>query len=167
MPDNRLPEVQAKRNRGKVFGPLVLLLLALVVVPLLVLIAIFYFLFRGYLYLAVWLFWCFRGRHVLFVYSRSPNWELHIEHDVIPRLPPSSVVLNWSDRRAWSRRSLEANVFGHFLGDREHTPSAIIFRPFHRARVFRFHEAFLEAKHGKHEQLDRLEREFLVACKAL
>lgn len=148
-------------------GPIVLLALSPLLVPLIVLIAIFHFLLRGYLYLAIWLFWCTRGKYILLTYSRSPHWQSHIEQELLPRLPAGTVVLNWSERKLWSRWSLAASAFHHFLGDREHTPSAIIFQPLQRALIFRFHEAFLEAKHGDSAKLNKLESEFLAACHAL
>ena len=167
MPDHRATEVQATRSRARILDPIALLVLVPLLVPLVVLVALSYWLLRGGLYLAIWLLWCTRGKHILFTYSCSPNWQSHIEQELLPRLPVEAIILNWSERKLWSRWSLAANAFRHFLGDREHTPSAIIFRPFQRALIFRFHEAYLEAKHGNSAQLEKLEGDFLAACQAL
>jgi len=167
MPDHRLPEVQRQRWRGNVLGPLILLVLAPILLPLLALVAIRHYSVRAYLYAAVWLLWCGRGSRVLVVYSRSPHWQLHIESELLPQLPPRTIVLNWSDRKTWHRWSLGAQVFRHFLGYQEHTPSAMVFRPCQRVKIFRFHNAFHEAKHGNHEPLQQMEVEFLGLCNAL
>jgi hypothetical protein len=166
MPDHRAPEVQAQRRRAKIFGPIALLVFAPVWLPLVLIGGAIYGAFAAYLYVAVWLFWCARGANVFLVYSRSPNWQEHIENDILPKLPDSTVVLNWSDRKAWSRFSLRAQVFWHFLGTREHTPAAILFRPFRRARILRFYEGYRAAKHGDEKPLNTMESEFLDLVRA-
>ena len=45
----------------------------------------------------VWIRWSLTGTRVLFVYSNSPVWQSYIENNIVPRLPPKSVVLNWSE----------------------------------------------------------------------
>ncbi len=144
-----------------------LLVLAPIWLPLLAIGALFYFTYSAMLYLAVWLLWCKSGPRVFLVYSRSPHWHAHIEDTLLPNLPPSVVVLDWSDRGTWSHWSLGVRVFHHFLGYREHTPSVIVFRPLRRARIFRFFEAFQEFKHGNNEPLHKLEAECLGFCNAL
>lgn len=167
MPDHHSPEVQRKRRQGKIFGPAWLLVFAPIWLPFLAFGTLFYFTYSAVLYLAVWLLWCRSGPCVFFVYSRSPHWQTYIETTFLPKLPPSAIVLNWSDRSTWSRCSLGVRVFHHFLGDRAHTPSVIIFRPLHRAKLFRFYEAFQELKHGNSEPLHKLEAECLGLCSAL
>jgi hypothetical protein len=39
------------------------------------------------------------GRRVLLVYSSSPNWQEYVEEDLLRRLDPHVVTLNWSDRQ--------------------------------------------------------------------
>lgn len=116
---------------------------------------------RVSLYLLVWILWCPRGRNVLYVYSDSPVWKEHIERTILPQLSDSVIVLNWSHRKRWSP-SLARAVFRHFGGGREFNPLALVFKPFHRQIDFRFWKAFRAWKKGKVDDLERMEREFLL-----
>jgi len=167
MPDHRLSEIQRQIWCGNVLGPLILLVLAPILFLVLALVVLGNYLVRAYLYAAVWLLWCGPGSRVIVVYSRSPHWQLHIENELLPQLPPRTIVLNWSDRKTWHRWSLGAQVFRYFLGHQEHTPSAMVFRPFQRVKLFRFHNAFHEAKHGNLTPLRQMEAELLGLCKTL
>jgi hypothetical protein len=111
------------------------------------------------LHIAIWGWWCVRGRDILFVYSHSPVWQDYIERHVLPRLGRRAVVLNWSQRTRW-RLSLARLAFHHFGGSREFNPLAVVFRPFRRTRTFRFWQPFRDFKHGRPEALHRLESEF-------
>ena len=117
------------------------------------------------LHLALWLVWVPFGRRVLFVYSDSPLWQEYVEHNILPRLPSGSVVLNWSKRRHWSRWTLAYWTFRFFGGRREFNPIAVVVRPLRWSRVFRFWRAFRDFKHGRREPLTRLEREFLESAR--
>jgi len=110
-------------------------------------------------HLSIWSFWNTRGVRCLFVHSNSPVWQDHIEKEILPRLPKRSIVLNWSERKKW-RPSLAAMVFHHFGGYRDFNPLGVVIKPFRRAKVFRFHEAFAEYKHGKPEMLAKMESDF-------
>jgi hypothetical protein len=116
-------------------------------------------LFTVFLHIAIWTWWCVRGRDILFVYSDSPISHDYIEQHFLPRLGDRAVVLNWSNRRAW-RFSLARIAFHHFGGRREFNPMAVVFRPFRRTRTFRFCQPFRDFKHGHPEALHRLEVEF-------
>lgn len=48
------------------------------------------------LHIAIWTWWCLRGRDILFVYSDSPIWRDYIEQRVLPCLGERAIVLNWS-----------------------------------------------------------------------
>ena len=54
------------------------------------------------------------------------------------------------------------HVFRTFKGDRNFNPLVLLFRPFRRAKVFRFWQPFQEWKHG-HEQFVEDLRQRLVA----
>jgi len=110
---------------------------------------------------AVWLSWCAGGRFVLFVHSDSPVWQDHIKGVILPRLGRRAIGLNWSERSRW-KRSLPVLVFRHYAGHKEYNPMAIVFRPFHRTRCFRFFGPFNEHKHGKTDDLAKLEAEFFA-----
>jgi len=117
------------------------------------------------IYLSAWLFWNTRGIRLLYVYSNSPNWQEYIEHEIIPKLPEQKIVLNWSERQKWNKINFESLVFWHFGGYRSFNPMAVVIRPFRRAKVFRFYEAFRDYKHGKKETLTKLESDFFEALK--
>jgi hypothetical protein len=112
--------------------------------------------------LRVW-FWrahAARGRRVLFVYSESPNWQAYVEANILPRIRDQAVVLNWSERRHWSSTSAwEARFFRRFGGDREFNPLALVFCPGGRIRSVRFHQPFLDLKHGRDSALRAAEAE--------
>jgi len=130
------------------FAKTVLLVLAAILSPLIVVGLLVYGLYSTLLHLAIWVAWCRNGSRVFVCYSRSPHWRPRFDAVLIPQLPPSSIIVDWSDRKAWPRLSLRTLVFAHFLGSVAHTPSAIVFRPFRLARVFRFHEAYKSFKRG-------------------
>ena len=134
--------------------PFVPVLLALALLAL-----VFYLGWSICLHVLLWSWWGIRGRDVLFVYSDSPIWRDYIEHQTLPYLGKRAVVLNWSHRRRW-RLSLARMAFYHFGTDREHNPLAVVFRPLHRSRVFRFWQPFRDFKHGHTEALNKMEKEF-------
>ena len=111
------------------------------------------------LHIAIWSWWCIRGRDILFLYSDSPVWHDYIEQHVLPQLGERAVILNWSNRRGW-RFSLAQMAVHHFGGSREFNPLAVVFRPFRRTRTFRFWQPFRDFKHGRPEALHRMENEF-------
>ena len=121
-----------------------------------------YLIHGAVLYCFVWLCWCTRGKHVLLVYSDSPVWHAYIEENIIPRLPSSTITLNWSQRRTWRWYSLSVMVFRFVGGTREFNPMIIAFRPFRRAKTFRFWQAFKDYKHGNKATLQSLERDMFT-----
>ena len=142
------------------------ILLVVLFLPLLIplaLIALALYLIHGAaLYAIVWLCWCTRGKHVLLVYSDSPIWHDYIEENIIPRLPRSTIILNWSQRRTWRWYSLPVTVVRFFGGTREFNPLVVAFRPCRRARTFRFWQAFRDYKHGNKRTLDAVERDMFA-----
>jgi hypothetical protein len=90
----------------------------------------------------VWVLWLPRGKNVLLVYSDSPIWHEYMLTEVMPPLGKHAIVLNWSERSKWPWWSFRVYVFHCFAGDREFNPLVVLFRPFRRARVFRFWSAF-------------------------
>jgi hypothetical protein len=142
-------------------------LLVLILIPLLIPLAVValatHLIHGAVLYALVWLCWCTRGKHILLVYSDSPVWRDYVEDNIIPRLPPSTIVLNWSRRCTWRWYSLPVMVFRFFGGTREFNPMVVVLRPFRRARRFRFWQAFKDYKHGNKTTLQSLERD-MFAC---
>ena len=98
------------------------------------------------LYALVWTWWIGRARRrVLFVYSDSPNWKEHIESNILPKLPPNTVVLNWSHRRSWPKFNLSVILFRCFAGEREFNPIALVFERFDLVERYRFWQPFRDA----------------------
>ena len=141
------------------FAPLILVVLVLWLV--------FFLVSTVCLHIAIWSWWCIRGRDILFVYSDSPVWHDYIEQHILPVIRERAVILNWSQRstRLW-RRSLAVAAFKHFGGYRDFNPMGIVFRPFHSAKVFRFHPPFRDYKHGKPEKLLAMQQEFFEYSRA-
>jgi hypothetical protein len=112
-----------------------------------------------------WLKYQFRQRHgrfgriVLFIYSDSPNWKDYVETNILPRLEPHVVTLNWSQRQDWQRRKpFEARLFQHWAGETEFNPMALVFAPTGSVRDVRFWQAFRDFKHGKDRSLKQAEQ---------
>jgi hypothetical protein len=150
-----------KMERVKRIGILIGVVLAL---PLLVVYVAAYllvlFVWGGVLRFWFWRAHAARGRPILFVYSESPNWQAYIEENILPRIRDRAVVLNWSHRRTWDSASpWEARFFRRFAGDREFNPLALVFCGRGRIRAIRFHQAFLDFKHGKESALREAEAE--------
>jgi hypothetical protein len=114
------------------------------------------------LHLALCLAWLPRGRRVLFVYSDSPRWKPYLDEHVVPRLPKTAVILNWSERARWSPFQLGVWLFQMWSGAREYNPVAIIVRPLGSPRVFRFFEPFSQLQRGKPEPLREVETALLA-----
>ena len=111
------------------------------------------------LYALVWTWWIGGGRlRVLVVSSESPIWQEHMEREVLPRMPPRTVVLNWSRRKEWSRLSFPVQLFDAFAGRREFNPIVLVFRRFALVERFRFWRPFHDAKDGRPDTLSELER---------
>lgn len=113
--------------------------------------------------LLIWFRWLPKGRDVLFVSSESPVWHDYMEAQILPLVADRAVVLNWSERRKWRRWSLPVRAFRVFGGWRNFNPIIVLFRPFRRARIFRFLPALKEWKHGDGESLEQLRRDLVLA----
>jgi hypothetical protein len=152
---------QTLSTSGVKLSQLPIVLLIVLLSPVLVAYAVVFLLlwlaFASLLHLAIWVWWCPRGKSVLLVYSNSPVWQEYFETEIVPRLGPRAVVLNWSERKKWPRfGSLAVMAFGCFGGGREFNPLAVVFRPFRLRRTFRFWGPFKEYKHGKPEAVETM-----------
>ena len=156
-----------KKAIQQALGLAMAIVLSPIWIPFVALWLVFYVLASICLYLAIWALWLPRSKHILFVYSDSPIWHDYIDEHILPVIRDRTVVLNWSQRRSRSwRRSLAVAAFKHFGGWRDFNPMAIVFRPFHRAKVFRFLPAFREFKHGRPEKLLTMQQEFFEYSRA-
>jgi hypothetical protein len=166
MPENQ--STKAKQKRGLSGWPALVLLLLLspLLLPLLILFGVAWVAGALALHLLTLIIWIPTGRRVLFVYSNSPIWKAHIETAVLPRLPSTASVLNWSERSQWSRWSLSVWLFRFYAGSREYNPLAIVIRPWRGPKLFRFWQPFRESKHGKFESLRAVEMSFFRSIEA-
>lgn len=100
------------------------------------------------------------------MYSNSRIWREYIETEILPRIEDSAVVLNWSERKRWEK-SLAILAFRRFGGWRAFNPLAVVFRPLHFAKTFRFFEPFQDFKHGKPGKVEHMKAEFFEALDAV
>lgn len=152
----------SQRTGARLYTRLALWLIVFVLSPLLLLILLAYGASLLLLHMALWLIWGPLGKRVLFVYSNSPVWQGYIEQNVLPRLPETAVVLNWSERRSWNRLTLGYLAFCFLGGSREFNPLAVVVQPLRWAKCFRFWKAFRDFKHGKLHSLAKVESEFFA-----
>ena len=130
-----------------------------IVLPLILIVFTLGVAHRAALYALVWILWLPRGRDILLVYSDSQIWREYMTTQVLPLVRPRALVLNWSERKRWPWLSLPVSVFRSFGGGREFNPLVIVFRPFARARSFRFWEPFQDWKRVHKEPVERLTKE--------
>jgi hypothetical protein len=81
----------------------------------------------------------------------------------MPLVQERAVVLNWSERKKWSRWSLAVAVFHQFGGADDFNPLVVFFQPRRRAKIYRFWSAFKDWKRGHIEPVERLTHEFLAS----
>jgi len=143
-------------QKRSVVSKALIALLLISLSPILIIAVLLYILWGVGLYLAIWLTW--KKQFALFVYSDSPTWKDYIEREIIPRIQEHAIILNWSERRNW-KNSLAVLAFRYFGGYRNFNPIAIIFRPFHFVKTYRFFEAFKEFKHGDPEKVEGIKKE--------
>jgi hypothetical protein len=132
-----------------------------------------FILIRAFLYalsgfvlnIAIWLGWCLRGRDVLLVYSDSPIWREYVEEEILPQVESRAIILNWSKRKQW-KNLLAIHAFWRFGGLSEFNPLAVVFRPFHQAKVFRFFKPFQEFKRGQTTQVEQIKTELFETLNA-
>jgi hypothetical protein len=133
-----------------------------ILLPLLAFVLLLYGTHRIALYTLIWLLWLPGGKDVLVVYSDSPIWHDYMTTQIVPLVEKRAVILNWSERNKWPKWSLPTQVFRSFGSDREFNPMVAVFRPFRRAKLFRFWAAFKDTKRGYNEPVDRLRNELLL-----
>ena len=154
---------QGKTLTRRVLDAALVLLIFTIALPLALVTIGLALLYRGALYLLVWLLWLPKDKDILFVYSDSPIWREYMTTEILPLVESRAVVLNWSERSKWPLWSLGVSVFHRFGGARDFNPLVVLFRPFQRARTFRFWPAFKDWKRGSREPLERLRQELFAA----
>lgn len=107
--------------------------------------------------------WTSRGIRCLLVHSRSPNWESHVTARWLPRFGHLAETLDWTERAGWERTSLAVRVFEIYCGSHDFNPCVVVFRGLQQPLVFRFYEAFHQAKHGRTQYLEELESKLYAA----
>lgn len=140
-----------------------IVLLLPIILPLAIVAVVLHFLNKAVVYLLVWMWWLPRGKDVLYVSSDSPIWKEYMETEVFPLIAERAMVLSWSARSIWPKWSFAVRVFRTFGRGRNFNPMVVLFRPFRRARIFRFWPAFQERKHGNTASVEKLRRELMQA----
>ena len=117
--------------------------------------------------------WLPKNTFILFVYSDNALWKEYAEKNIIPKIEPNAVILNWSHRKNWiNSNSLEVQLFKSFEWGREwiwlqnvrqggqpYNHMAIVFKPWSKPKVLDFWKAFKDYKFGKMDQLKAVESE--------
>lgn len=147
--------------RQRIVRAALILVLLPVLLPLVAFALTLFLLHRAVLYLLIWLTWLPAGKDVLLVYSDSPIWHDYMTGEVLPLVQERAVVLNWSERRKWPMWSLAVQAARSFGGQRDFNPMVALFRPFRRARLFRFWPAFKDWKRGNTEPVSKLRDDLL------
>ena len=118
-----------KQTFGRRLAKLAALALALpvmvIVLPLALVAVALYLLHRLAVYLLVWALWLPKGKNVLVVLSESPIWQDYMTAEIVPLVRERAVVLNWSERKKWPRRSFARHVFRSFGGQRNFNPLVV------------------------------------------
>jgi len=166
MPESPSAGAKQRRVKNSWLALAVLIVLSPLLVALIVVFAVAWAMSAVALHLLALILWVPVGRRVLFVYSNSPIWKAHIESEILPRLPSTAAVLNWSERARWSSWSLSVWLFRFYGGTRQYNPLALVLRPWRGPKLFRFWRAFRDYKHGKLEPLRSLEEAFFHAIEA-
>ncbi len=138
-------------------------LLLPVIVPLAIVGLILHFLNKVVVYMLVWVWWLPKGKDVLYVSSDSPVWKEYMETEVFPLVAERAMVLSWSARSKWPKWSFAVRVFHTFGRGRDFNPMVVLFRPFRRAKIFRFLPAFEKRKHGNSASVEQLRRDLTQA----
>ena len=136
-------------------------LLLPIILPLAIVGLVLHFLNKVVVYLLVWVWWLPKGKDVLYVSSDSPIWKEYMETEVFPLVAERAIVLSWSARSKWPTWSFAVRVFRTFGRGHDFNPMVVLFRPFRRARIFRFLPAFLERKHGNSTSVEQLRRDLM------
>jgi hypothetical protein len=108
---------------------------------------------------AVWLTWIPKGKRMLLINSNSPVGGKHFHREMVAPLQDEAAVLNWSERKQWLRWRRAVQCFRHFRGETCFNPMVIVFRPWRRPKIFRFYEAYRDAKHGHMSELHGMQDE--------
>ncbi len=132
-----------------------------IVIPLVVIAIPLVLLHRAVLYMMIWMLWIPKGKDTLVIYSDSPIWRDYMTQQILPLVEERAVVLNWSERKRWYKWSFAPHVFRSFAGAYAFNPIVILFRPFRRAAIFRFWDAFRDWKRGYTEPVQRLRNDLL------
>ena len=153
--------MESRESKFKWWQLALIISLAPVIIILTTVALLFFVVSTVCLHIAIWMWWCLRGRDILFVYSDSPIWREYIDQSILPHIGERAVVLNWSERKR-RRVSLARLAFHHFGGYRQFNQLAVVFKPIRRTRKFRFWQPFRDFKHGHAEALHHMEAEFFA-----
>ena len=147
-------------SRASTFGQIVLIAVLLpLIIPIAIVFLLLYGAYRLLLNALIRILWLPRGKDVLLVYSDSPIWKEYMMEEIMPLLKGRAEILNWSERKQWSRWSLAVRVFHAYSGSKDFNPMVVLFRPLGKARLFRFLPAFEESKHGNPGRLERMRQD--------
>ncbi|MEQ1910817.1 MAG: hypothetical protein ABMA15_18495 [Vicinamibacterales bacterium] len=96
-----------------------------------------------------------RGVVGILVYSNSPNWQAHIEAEVIPRLAGRVATVNWSDRSTWNRTSpLPVRLFRLLKPHEDFNPMGLVLSKDGEFESVALRPGYIDLKHGNGARLE-------------
>jgi hypothetical protein len=141
----------------KRIGVVLMLIAAVPLIPVfLVLLAIYMLVATIWFRIAIALSYVPRGIRYLVVYSDSAQWKDYFESEVMPRLGSGVRSINLSTEGGKKGKwDLDWRFYRHTCGYRNRFPVVYRFTRFGGWKTVRFYDAFIEAKRGKTESLER------------
>ena len=150
---------------SRLLGAVLIVALCPLWISLILLVLLSQLIYAAFIYCLVW-FWCIpRGKYFLFVSSQSPNWHDYMQSQILPLVTEHAFVLDYSERETWRNWSLPVLLFRFFGGVHNFNPMVVRFYRFGLAHTIRFRRGFIEAKHGKPEELESLRVELVSVVK--
>lgn len=102
-----------------------------------------------------------QGKYIVFVYSDNWRWKEYVEREILPRIRPFALPVNWSKRSHW--RDLpppEAKIARYYGGDEvDFQPRAIVMLPGQKTSIIRFRRALIDYHLGWTTRLEACEKE--------
>ena len=96
-----------------------------------------------------------RGIVGILVYSNSPNWQPHIEAEVIPRLAGRVTTVNWSDRSTWNRTSpVPVRLFRLLRPHEDFNPMGLVLSKEGTFDLVPLRPGYIDLKHGSSIRLE-------------
>ncbi len=141
----------------KKVGVILMLITAVPLIPVFIVLLAIYMLVAAIGFrIAIAFFYVPRGIRFLVVYSDSAQWKDYFESQVLPGLGNRARSINLSTEGGKKGKwDLDWRFYRHTCGYRNRFPVVYSFTRFGGWKTVRFYDAFIEAKRGKVESLEK------------